>query len=79
MQLLPDGQIIVLMADHQTSGGYPRLAHVVQRDLPLLAQLGPGDELQFQLIDIAEAEQLEIAFERELNLLRIGRRLSVGS
>ncbi|MGH9819848.1 MAG: biotin-dependent carboxyltransferase family protein, partial [Pyrinomonadaceae bacterium] len=41
IQLLPDGQLIVLMADHQTSGGYPRIAHVIEPDLPLLAQIGP--------------------------------------
>lgn len=77
VQLLPDGQMIVLMADHQTTGGYPRIAHVIQRDIPLLAQLGPGNKVTFQLVGIVEAEQLEMEFERELNLLRIGRRLNV--
>ena len=37
IQLLPDGQLIVLMADHQTAGGYPRLANVISSDLPLRA------------------------------------------
>jgi len=75
IQLLPDGQLIVLMADHQTSGGYPRVAHVIERDLPLLAQLGGNDGVGFHLIDIAAAEKITAAFERDLNLLKTGVRL----
>jgi antagonist of KipI len=71
-QLLPDGQMIVLMADHQTSGGYPRVAHVISRDLPLLAQLGANDKVAFHMITPAEAEQLAIEFENELNFFRVG-------
>ena len=51
MQLPPDGQPIVLLADAQTVGGYPRLGHVVAADLPRLAQLRPGDSLRFQACD----------------------------
>ncbi|MEQ1645906.1 MAG: biotin-dependent carboxyltransferase family protein [Pyrinomonadaceae bacterium] len=72
IQLLPDGQLIVLMADHQTTGGYPRIAHVISRDLPLLAQLGPGDKVAFHLISHAEAEELAVDFERELRFFRVG-------
>jgi antagonist of KipI len=71
IQLLPDGQMIILMADHQTSGGYPRIAHVVSTDLPILAQLGAGDRINFQMISLHKAEQLTHEFERDLNLLRI--------
>jgi len=72
IQLLPDGQMIILMADHQTSGGYPRIAHVASVDLPILAQLGANDKVNFQLISLPEAEDLMLEFERDLNLLRIG-------
>lgn len=72
IQLLPDGQMIILMADHQTSGGYPRIAHVASVDLPALAQLGAMDKINFQPISIAEAEQLTLDLEKNLNLLRIG-------
>ncbi len=72
IQLLPDGQLIVLMADAQTSGGYPRIAHVVSKDLPVLAQLGANDKVAFELISQAEAEDLILEFERDLNLLKIG-------
>ena len=71
IQLLPDGQMIILMADHQTSGGYPRIAHVVSTDLPVLAQLGATDKVNFQLISLEAAEQLTLEFEKNLNLLRI--------
>ena len=74
IQLLPDGNLIVLMADHQTTGGYPRLGHVISIDLPLLAQLGPGDKVGFHLVSIKEAENLLLNFENEVNLLKIGCR-----
>lgn len=72
IQLLPDGQLIILMADHQTSGGYPRIAHVVSADLPILAQLGANDKIGFEMIALDEAEDLTLAFEKDLNWLRIG-------
>lgn len=75
IQLLPDGQLIVLMADHQTAGGYPRIANVISTDLPLLAQLGPNDGVSFHLVSIEEAEQLAAAFDRDLCRLRTGIRL----
>jgi antagonist of KipI len=75
VQLLPDGQMIVLMADHQTAGGYPRLANIISADLPVAGQLGPGDRISFQLISIAEAETAYAKFERDLHFLKIGCRL----
>ena len=74
IQLLPDGQLIVLMADHQTTGGYPRIAHVISRDLPLIAQLGANDKVAFHLIEHTEAEQLAVEWERELSFFRVGCR-----
>jgi antagonist of KipI len=58
VQLLPDGQLIVLMADHQTTGGYPRVAHVISAHHSRLAQLNPGERIQFRLCDHATAESL---------------------
>jgi antagonist of KipI len=71
VQLLPDGQLIILMADHQTTGGYPRIAHIINRDLPLAAQLGANDKLNFKPVTINEAENLIMDFERDLNFLKI--------
>jgi len=47
IQLPPDGQPIVLLADAQTHGGYPRIGHAIRADWPRLAQLRPGDRLRF--------------------------------
>lgn len=58
IQLLPNGELIILMADHQTAGGYPRIAHVVSAHLPLLAQKQPGDKIYFRLTDQQRAEDL---------------------
>ena len=74
IQILPAGQLIVLMADHQTAGGYPRIGHVITRDLPLLAQLGGNDKVAFHMVKVKEAEDLALEFERELNFLRIACR-----
>ena len=75
VQLLPDGQLIVLMADHQTAGGYPRLANVISADLPLLAQLGANDGVSFHLVSIEEAERISADFDRDRCRLRTGIRL----
>ena len=69
VQVPPDGQPIVLMADRQTTGGYPCIAQVVQVDLPRLAQCVPGDVLSFTFIDLAEAQRLDLARERLLAAL----------
>ena len=72
VQLPPGGEPIVLMADHQTTGGYPRLGEVASIDLPLVAQLKPGDRLRFRLVSVDEAQELYLAQERELLLARFG-------
>ena len=71
VQLLPDGNLIILMADHQTTGGYPRIAHIISEDLPLVGQLGANDSLYFQIISLEDAEKLALNFEKDLNLLKI--------
>lgn len=55
VQLLPNGQLIILMADHQTTGGYPRIATVAATNLPVLAQLHAGSTIVFKMIDHEEA------------------------
>ncbi|WP_276485418.1 biotin-dependent carboxyltransferase family protein [Paraflavitalea pollutisoli] len=70
VQLLPDGQLILLMADHQTTGGYPRVAHVISSQLPKLAQLRPSDSIQFQLVDTPTAEELLFSQEHELSIIQ---------
>ncbi len=72
VQVPVGGQPIVLMADRQTMGGYPRIAEVITVDLPLLAQLRPGDRVRFVKTTIAEAHRLLIASEHALGVLREG-------
>jgi len=57
LQVPASGQPILLMADHQTAGGYPVVAGVARADLPLAAQLLPGDELRFEKCGVEEAHQ----------------------
>lgn len=56
VQVPPSGQPIVLMADHQTTGGYPKIAEVIAADAPMLAQLAPGAALRFAAATLAEAD-----------------------
>jgi antagonist of KipI len=70
VQLLPDGTIIILMADHQTTGGYPRAASVIKADLTKLAQLSPGQALNFNMVSIAEAEAHYVDMLRSLEEIK---------
>jgi len=70
VQLLPDGQLIVLMADHQTTGGYPRLAAIITAHLPRLAQLIAGDKVQFEFTTPKKAEELYILQKQHLHQLQ---------
>lgn len=58
IQLLPNGQLIILMADHQTTGGYARLAHVITADMPSLSQRMPYQTLHFSMTDEKTASAL---------------------
>lgn len=57
IQLPPDGHPIVLMSDRQTTGGYPRLGHVIRADVPRLAQRWLGDSVTFRAVTLDEARQ----------------------
>ena len=54
IQITNEGQPIILTADAQTSGGYPRIANVISDDFGHLAQLRPGDRIGFQLSSITD-------------------------
>ena len=70
VQLLLNGQLILLMADHQTTGGYPRIANIISTDLPKLAQMNAGDELKFVMTTIEAAEEKFVAQQNYLQGLR---------
>ena len=58
IQVPADGQPIVLLTDHPTIGGYPKIANVISTDYDLLIQKIPGTKISFKCIDLKEAEQL---------------------
>jgi antagonist of KipI len=66
IQLLPDGKLIVLMADHQTTGGYPRIAHVISAHHSKLAQMKAGDKIYFKVTDQQTAEEFLIKQQQHL-------------
>jgi allophanate hydrolase subunit 2 len=59
IQVPSGGQPIVLMADRQTSGGYPKIGTVATIDLSILAQKKPGDRIRFTPIDVQTAQKLD--------------------
>jgi biotin-dependent carboxylase-like uncharacterized protein len=56
IQVPGNGLPIVLLADRQTTGGYPKIATVISADLPALGRLMPGAEVAFEAVDVAAAE-----------------------
>ena len=70
VQVPQDGQPILLMADRQTTGGYPSLGTVITADLGLAGQLGPGDTVAFVPCSRQEALAALIAQERALMAVR---------
>lgn len=72
IQVPADGQPILLMADCATTGGYPKAACVASVDLPLAAQLRPGDRVRFAGISLAEAQSLMRQREADIERLKVG-------
>jgi allophanate hydrolase len=66
IQVPASGRPIVLMAERQTTGGYPKIATVASIDLPRLAQAMTGASLRFKVISQDEAETLSIAQSQAL-------------
>ncbi len=70
IQLPPDGNPIILMADRATAGGYPKIAHVIACDLPKLSQCKPGDKIRFAKSTRKEAEKAYIQREKHRDELK---------
>lgn len=66
IQVPSAGEPILLMADRQTAGGYPKIGYVISADLPLAGQLAPGDFIEFHLCSAQEAVAALIARERQI-------------
>lgn len=69
-QVPPDGQPIILMADTQTTGGYPKLACVIQADLGKLVQIGVNQKVRFYPVTIEEAKRRLAKNDEYLNRIR---------
>jgi biotin-dependent carboxylase-like uncharacterized protein len=65
IQVPGSGQPILLLADHQTTGGYPKIATVISADLPVVGRRAPGEALRFVAVTVEAAEELARAAERE--------------
>lgn len=75
IQLLPNGLPLVLMADHQTTGGYPRIGYVISADIPKLAQFEPGETIHFKEVSITEAHRRLRELDLYLKQLEIACKL----
>lgn len=67
VQVPANGLPIALMADHQTTGGYPKIAEIAAADVPRLAQLAPGGSVQFARCTLEQAWELRRALRRRLD------------
>ncbi len=70
VQVPGDGLPIVLLADRQTTGGYPKIATVITVAIPALAQMKPGDKIRFTRTSESEARKLIYEYEERLSALR---------
>ncbi|MCD8199283.1 MAG: biotin-dependent carboxyltransferase family protein [Phascolarctobacterium sp.] len=71
VQVPPDGNPIILMADHQSVAGYPKVAQVVAADISRIAQYRPGLQIRFEFVTIEEAEKFYFEQERFIENIRI--------
>lgn len=71
IQVPPDGNPIVLAADCQTTGGYPKIGQVASVDLSLIAQAKPGEQFSFREISLETAQRIMVQRERSLRNLKL--------
>ena len=77
VQLLPSGNCIVLMADHQTTGGYPRIAAVIKAELPKFTQIKPGQSFKFTIVSLQEAEDALLVMQQTLHDIKNACHLNI--
>lgn len=70
IQVPTAGQPIIMLAEHQTVGGYTKIATVISVDLPVIGQCKAGDVIRFQAVSVEEAEKLYTAYYEELEALK---------
>tara|TARA_B100000427_G_scaffold313618_1_gene306091 strand:+ start:36 stop:968 length:933 start_codon:yes stop_codon:yes gene_type:complete len=67
IQVPGDGQPIVLLSDHPTIGGYPKIANVITADYDKLVQKTPESKLKFKLVDLSVAESAFQIYTKKIN------------
>ncbi|WP_433751207.1 biotin-dependent carboxyltransferase family protein [Falsibacillus pallidus] len=77
IQVPPSGKPIVLMADCQTTGGYPKIGQVITADLPILAQKRPGECIYFSFITVDKAHQVMFEQNSLLNEIKSSIQLRI--
>ena len=70
VQVPANGLPIALMADHQTTGGYPKIAEIAAADVPRLAQLAPGGSVQFARCTLEQAGELRRVLRQRMDAAR---------
>ena len=65
IQVPTDGNPIIMLSDHGTIGGYPKIGVVISADYDKLVQLPPGSKIKFKEIDLSEAEMLFKLYQME--------------
>ncbi|RKD21773.1 hypothetical protein BEP19_14220 [Ammoniphilus oxalaticus] len=71
IQVPPSGEPILLLADRQTVGGYPKIGYVITVDLPIVAQLKPGDHIYFREVSLEEAQRCWLERGRSMKILKL--------
>jgi antagonist of KipI len=71
IQVPPNGQPIILMADRQTTGGYPKISQIISADLPSLAQLQPTSTIQFKEVTHEQAEMELLKKEQVIDEIKM--------
>jgi allophanate hydrolase subunit 2 len=70
IQIPGSGQPIISFVEHQTTGGYPKIANVITSDLCKVGQLKPGDQIKFQYVSLEEAQTLKFKQEEFIKNLK---------
>ena len=65
IQVPADGNPIIMLSDHGTIGGYPKIGVVISADYDKLVQITPGSKIKFQEIELSDAETLFKLYEME--------------
>lgn len=77
IQIPPDGNPIILLADRQTTGGYPKIAHVASVDIQKIVQLKPNSKIKFKQITLKEAERMYFEREKYIDELKKAIKLTI--